>query len=188
MGPRSERDCLAIHAGGGIRRPAVSDLVTEMPDGVIIRTGLPVGCRLRERACMERDMFRVFGWRIVGRALLHFVRTDKDWLKEAELKSPARAPALEDRFRLSLLCIPDPGDVASDRPIARAAGLLAVDAEIRIVGEKIELVAERLNDGAGKVLRSRRLQVMKRLIHRGERTAVRGQTGQVHGLKALTRR
>ena len=31
MGPRAERDCLAIHAGARIRRPAVSDLVTEMP-------------------------------------------------------------------------------------------------------------------------------------------------------------
>src|SRR4030095_7349717 len=103
-----------------------------------------------------------------GRALLHFVRTDKDWLKQAELKSPARAAALEDRVRLSLLSVPDSGDVASDRPIARAAGLLAVDAEIRIVGEKIELVAQRLNDGAGKVLRSRRGQVMKGLIHSGE--------------------
>src|SRR4029453_12358845 len=95
--------------------------------------------------------------------------------------------ALEDRLRLSFLRIPDPGDVASDRPIARAAGLLAVDAEIRIVGKKIELVPQRLNDGAGKVLRSRRCQVMKRLIRTGERTAARGQTGQVYRLNALTR-
>ena len=172
MGPRAERDRLAIHAGGRIRRPAVSDLVTEMPDGVIVRTGRPVGCRLRERACIERDILRVSDWRIVGRALLHFVRTDKDRLKQAELKSPARAAALEDRFRLSVLRVPDSGDVASDRPIARAAGLLGVDAEIRIVGEKIELVAQRLNDGAGKVLRSGRRQVVKRLIQSGERTAV----------------
>jgi hypothetical protein len=78
----------------------------------------------------------------------------------------------EDRFRLSVLGIPDPGDVASDRPIARAAGLLVVDAEIRIVGEKIELVAQRLNDRAGKILWSGRLQVMKRLIQRAERTAL----------------
>ena len=140
MRPRAERDYLAVHAGGSVRRPAVSDLVTEMPDGVIVRSGLPIRCRLRERACIERDIRRVSGWRIVGRALLHFVRTDKDRLRQAELKSPARAAALEGQFRLIVPSIPDPGDVASDRPIARAAGLLAVDAEIRIVGEKIELV------------------------------------------------
>ena len=88
---------------------------------------------------------------------------------------------------MSVLSVPDSGDVASDRPIARAAGLLGVDAEIRIVGEKIELVAQRLNDGAGKVLRSRRRQVMKRLIQSGERTVL-GQTGQMYGLNALARR
>jgi hypothetical protein len=142
----------------------VSDLVTEMPDGVIVRTGRPVGCRVRERACIGRDASRVSDWRIVGRALLHLVRTDKDRLKQAELKSPARAAALEDRLRLRVLGVADSGDVAPDRPITRAAGLLAVDAEIRVVGEKIELVAQRLNHGAGKVLRSRRRQVMKRLI------------------------
>src|SRR5262245_60591784 len=161
MGPRAERDHLAVHAGGSIRRPAVSDLVTEMSDGVIVRTGLPVGCRLRERACIERDTSRISRWRSVGRALLHFVRTDKDRLCKAELKSPARAAAVEDRFRLSVLRIPDPRDVAADRPIARATRLLAVDAEIRVVGEKIELVAKCLNDGAGKVLWSRRLWIMK---------------------------
>src|SRR6187401_3594035 len=105
-----------------------------MPDGVIVRTGLPVGSRLRELPCIERDIFRVSGWRIVGRAFLHFVRTDKDRLIQAKLKSPARAAAVEDWFRLSLPSIADPADVASDRPIARAAGLLAVNAEIRIVG------------------------------------------------------
>src|SRR5262249_54761154 len=72
--------------------------------------------------------------------------------------------------------------------IARAARLLAVDAKIRIVGEKIELVAKRLDDGARKVLRSRRLQVMKGLIQSGERTAVRRQARQVYGLIGVTRR
>src|SRR6476660_2344522 len=137
---------------------------------------------------MKRDVSLVANWRIVGRALLHFVRTDKDRLKEAELKSPGCAAALEDLCRLGRSGIPDPGDVASDRSIARAAGLLAVDAEIRIVGTEIELVAQRLNDGAGQVLRSRGRQVMKRLIQSGERTAVRGQIGQVYGLNALARR
>src|SRR6188508_3206367 len=146
-----------------------------MPDGVIVRTGLAVGSLLRELPCIERDMFRVSGGRIVGRSFLHFVRTDEDRLIQTELKSPSSAAAVENRFRLSVPSVADSGDVASDRPIARAARLLAVDAEIRIVGKKIELVAQRSNDSAGKVLRSRRLQVVKRLIHRGELIAVRGQ-------------
>src|SRR5688500_1587999 len=106
---------------------------------------------------------------------------------QAELKSPARAAALEDRFRLWVFGIPDPGNVAPDRPIARAAGLLVVDTEIRIVGKKIELVAQRLDDRAGKILLPGWLQVIKRLAQRSERTTLSSQAGQVNGLNTLTR-
>src|SRR5688500_8204303 len=126
MGPRAERDPLAVHTGGRISRPAVSDLMTQMPDGVIVRTRLPARCRLAERSCVESDVSRVSSRRIIGRRILHFVRTGKDRLHEAELKPSACAAALEERFRLSLPGIPDSGDTAADWPIARATGLLAI--------------------------------------------------------------
>ena len=79
-----------------------------------------------------------------------------------------------------MLRVPDPRDVAANRTIARWAGLLVIDSEIRVIRQKIESVAERLNHCAGEVLRIGRAEIVKGLIHRRKRTILARQGRKVN--------
>src|SRR6516225_4832344 len=75
--------------------------------------------------------------RVFGRSLLHLVRVDVHRLNVLPMEPALCAVVLE-----IVLWSSDPGDVAAHRAIAWRACLLIVDAEIGVVREKIELVAE----------------------------------------------
>src|SRR5689334_18928482 len=75
--------------------------------------------------------------RIFGRSLLHLIGADVHRLNVPPLEPAPGAVVLE-----IVLWSANAGDVATYRAIAWSACLLIVDAEIRVVSEKIELVAE----------------------------------------------
>src|SRR6476646_3661295 len=74
---------------------------------------------------------------VFGRSLLHLIRVDVYRLNVLPLELALGAVVFK-IVRWSA----NAGDVATHRAITWSAGLLIVDAEIRVVSEKIELVAE----------------------------------------------
>jgi hypothetical protein len=62
------------------------------------------------------------------------------------------------------------GDIATHRAIAWSAGLLIIDAEIGVISEKIELVAEYFQNCAGKILGLGERQVVECFVDHTERT------------------
>src|SRR5262245_25005888 len=75
--------------------------------------------------------------RIFRRSLLHLIRVDVHRLNVLPLEPALGAVVLE-----IVLWSADAGNVATHRAVAGSTGLLIVDAEIGVVSEKIELVAE----------------------------------------------
>ena len=61
----------------------------------------------------------------------------------------------------------------SQRPVARRAGFLIVDAEIRVVRKKIKLVTETLDDCAGQIAWIRQRVIMERFVNERKRTILR---------------
>src|SRR4029434_8332107 len=61
---------------------------------------------------------------------------------------------------------------ASERACAGRPRFLIVDTEVGVVRQKIELIAERGENSAGKISRDGQPQVVKRLEHRRERTVL----------------
>ena len=82
---------------------------------------------------------------------MRLVRADIYGLRESQLESARGATALQDLGRLLVLCISDPGHVSSHRAVTRSTGLLTIDAEVGVVGQKVKPVAESLNDCAGEI-------------------------------------
>src|SRR6266536_3012488 len=103
---------------------------------------------------------RSFGW-----PFLHLIRVDVHRLNVFPLEPALRAVILKVMLRR-----PNAGNIATNWAIAGSAGFLVVDAEIGVVSEKIELVAKRFYDCAGKILRLGESDVVKRFIHHTERT------------------
>jgi hypothetical protein len=99
-----------------------------------------------------------------GGPFLHFIRANKHRLRETQLKPTLGAAALQDLLRLVVLCLPDPCDVASYRAITWSTRFLAVHTRVGVVGQKVELVAESLNDGAGEILRFWHGKVVERFV------------------------
>src|SRR5580704_6322211 len=81
------------------------------------------------------------------------------------LESALSAAALKDLLCLVVLCLPDPCDVASYRTITRTARFLTIDPKVGVVGQKVELVAESLNDCAGEILRPWESKIVERFVH-----------------------
>src|SRR5205807_6216989 len=78
--------------------------------------------------------------RVRGRTLLHLIRDDIHGLNKCPLEPTRHAVGLE-----AALVRADPGDRASyrtERPVARSARFLVIDAKVRVVGKEVELVAE----------------------------------------------
>src|SRR6185312_11788690 len=118
------------------------------------------------------------------RPCLSFVGTNVDRLCESQLKSATRAAALQHFLRLVVLRVPDARDIASDRTVARTACFLTIDTEIGVVGQKVELVAESFDYGAGKILRLGHGKVVEGFVEPGERAVVAREVRQMnwHGL------
>ena len=104
------------------------------------------------------------------RPFLRFVRANPYRLRESQLESALRAVALQDLMRLLVLCVPNSCYVAAYRAVTRSTCLLIINTEIGVVGQKIDLVTERLDDGARKVLRSWQSNVVERLVCHCKRT------------------
>jgi hypothetical protein len=54
--------------------------------------------------------------------------------------------------------------VASFRPVTWSTGLLVIDTEVGVIGEKVELVSESFDHGAGEILRPRQRKIVERLV------------------------
>src|SRR5947209_8176377 len=120
--------------------------MTDLREGVVIARHPAVGRAFAENAGIEADVARVGVGEAFGRAFLHLDGAGVDRLGEAPLETAGAAITVE-----AALVLSDSGDVAAEGAGAGSAGLLIIDAEIRVIGEKVELIAERWDHGAGEV-------------------------------------
>src|SRR5262249_39998753 len=147
--------------------PTVSHFMAEMPYCVVVRNGLAVGRRLRQLVRIEGYVVAIADGCSCWRSFLSLVGANIYRLRESQLKSATRAAALKNCLRLVVLCVPDACDIASYWTVARATCFLTIDAEVGVVNQKVELVAESLDDGAGEVLWFRHGQIVERFVHCG---------------------
>src|SRR4029077_15382242 len=110
----------------------------------------------------------------LGRLFLHLVRADVYRLYVRPLK-----PALGTVARKIVLWRADPAHISSDGTVTGSAGFLIVNAEIGVVSQKVELVAELLDYRAGKVLWFGQSKVMERLVYDGKWTVLARQGRKV---------
>ena len=81
---------------------------------------------------------------VVGRIFLHLVRSHIHRLHILPLKSALRAISSEIMLQLT-----GTQHIAAFGAVTRSARFLVVDAEIGIIGEKIEVIAESFEDRTG---------------------------------------
>src|SRR5580704_18677180 len=82
-----------------------------------------------------------------------------------------------------MLRLPDAGYISSHRAVARTARLLVVDAEVGVIRQKIEFVAERANDGTGKILRLGQFEIVERFVRSCKGTVLTRQRRKVNRLR-----
>src|ERR1017187_2382139 len=156
---------LVFDFGGDEGRPAMTHLMTDLRHCQVIAGHLTTA------GAVHVDSF--------GRMLLHLVGSGVDRLNELPLESSGAAIILQ-----APLGGPNAGDgaargAAAQRAVAGSAGFLVIDAEIGIVGQKIELVAQVLDDRAGHIPRIGQSVVMEVFIDDGEWTVRLLDRGQV---------
>src|ERR1700722_7986225 len=139
----------------------------------------------RERACRPVNPPRAGGSRKLGRdccrlALLLEARANPHRLRQSQLESALRAAALQELMRLLVPCVPDSFDVASNGSVTHRTRFLTISAEIGVVSQEIELVAERLDDGTGEILRFGRSKVVERLVHNCKGTIFAFERGKMN--------
>ena len=161
----------------------MAHLVSDLRHGIVVWRDFSVGGPLCELMRIGRDVtsVRLLGilWEILRRILLHLVGADVDGLDELPLKASIRAVSGE----VSLVGA-DSGHraacwTAAQRSGAGRAGFRVINTKIGVVREHIELVAECLDDGTGKVGCSGRLKVVERLEDDRERAVVFVQGTQI---------
>src|SRR5262249_7939508 len=103
-------------------------------------------------------------WRSFWRSFLRFVRASPHGLYKSQLKSALRAAAGQDLWCLVVLGVPDSCDVSSYGAVTRGTRFLTIHAKVGVVGKKIEVVAQSLDDRTREILRFRHGEVVERFI------------------------
>src|SRR5215472_14775387 len=120
--------------------------MSDLRHRIVVAGHLPFERALGELTLVAGDVTRIGIGEAFRRPFLHLVGAYVDRLYEAPLESAGAAVSTR-----SVLDLPDARDVSARWAVAGGAGLLVVDAKIGVVGQEVELVAQRLDDGAAQV-------------------------------------
>src|SRR6516164_8925952 len=165
MRPLAERNCFAVDFRTDISGPAMAHFMPEMSYGVVVRKGLAIRRTLHEQPRVESYVVTVADWRSFCRYFLRFVRSNPHRLRQSQLESSLRTTARQDLMGLLVPWVPDSCDVASYRAVTHRTRFLTIGAEIGVVGQEIEPVAESLDDGTRQILRSWDGKVVEGLVY-----------------------
>src|SRR5215475_11549187 len=127
----------------------MAHLMPELRHRVIVGKHLSVRSALLQLMGIKCDVAIASCGRTLRWPILHLVRSHVYGLHVPPLESASGTI----RFQI-MLVLPGSEHIAALRTVTGRAGLLIVNAEVGIVSEEIESVAERLDHRAGKILRA----------------------------------
>src|SRR5205807_3100497 len=132
----------------------------------------------RELLLVKRDVVVRAGGRVRGRALLHLIRADIDRLNKSPLKPSGGAVGFESALLRADSC--DCASHGSERSVAGSARFLVIDAKVRVVRQKIELVAEALDHRATQIAGIRQRVIVKSFVEKRKGTVLWLERRQMH--------